>query len=81
LIPASIVLLGLAFLVFQVSYPHADGDTIKAAYLLDAVAPLSVCAAWALISLGRAGRLVMIAVVTLLIYAAVLDIDFLVLPS
>jgi Dolichyl-phosphate-mannose-protein mannosyltransferase len=81
LIPASIVLLGLAFLGFQLAYPHADGDTIKAAYLLDAVAPLSVCAAWALVSLRRAGRLVMIAVVALLTYAAVLDVDFLVLPS
>jgi Dolichyl-phosphate-mannose-protein mannosyltransferase len=81
LIPASVVLLGLAFLVFQISYPHADGDTIKAAYLLNAVAPLSVCAAWALASLRRAGRPVMIAVMALLVYAAALDIDFLVLPA
>jgi Dolichyl-phosphate-mannose-protein mannosyltransferase len=81
LIPASVVLLGLAFLVFQVSYPHPDGDTIKAAYLLNAVAPLSVCAAWALASLRRTGRLVMIAVMALLAYAAVLDVDFLVLPA
>jgi 4-amino-4-deoxy-L-arabinose transferase-like glycosyltransferase len=81
LVPASIVLLGLAFLVFQISYPHADGDTIKATYLLDAVAPLAVCAAWALSSLRRAGRPVMIAVVLLLAYIAVLDVDFLILPA
>jgi hypothetical protein len=81
LLPASVVLLGLVFLVFQISYPHADGDTIKAAYLLNGVAPLSVCAAWALVSLGRAGRLVMIAVVALLAYAAFLDVDFLLLPA
>jgi hypothetical protein len=80
-LPVSVVLLGLAFLVFQISYPHPDGDTIKAAYLLDAVPPLAVCAAVAVDRLRRAGRLVMIAVMALLAYAAALDIDFLVLPS
>jgi hypothetical protein len=81
LLPASIVLLGLGFLVFQISYPHPDGDTIKAAYLLDTVAPLSVCAAWTVVWLRRTGRLVMIALVALLAYGAVLDIDFLLLPG
>jgi hypothetical protein len=81
LLPAAVVLLGLEFLIFQVTYPHHDGDTIKAAYLLDGIAPLAVCAAWALVSLRRAGRLVMMAVVLLLAYAAVLDVDFLVLPA
>jgi Dolichyl-phosphate-mannose-protein mannosyltransferase len=81
LIPGSIVLLGLAFLVFQIAYPHPDGDTIKATYLLDAVAPLAVCAAWALASLRRAGLLVMMAVVLPLAYAAALDVGFLVLPG
>ena len=81
LLPLSVVLLGLEFLVFQISYPHPDGDTIKAAYLLDGVAPLAVCAASGLIALGRAGRLVMMAVMLLLAYAAALDVDFLVLPS
>ena len=80
-VPASVGLLGLAFLVFQISYPHADGDTIKAAYLLNAVAPLAVCAAWALALLRRAGRIVMMTVLLLLAYAAVLDVDFLGLPA
>jgi hypothetical protein len=81
LLPGSVALLGLAFLVFQISYPHPDGDTIKASYLLNAVAPLAVCAAWALVSLRRAGRLVMMSVLALLAYVAVLDVDFLVLPA
>jgi hypothetical protein len=81
LLPTSIVLLGVAFLIFQISYPSPDGDTIKASYLLNAVAPLAVCAAWALVSLRRAGRLVMMTVLLLLAYAAVLDVDFLVLPA
>jgi hypothetical protein len=81
LLPAAIVLLGLEFLVFQIAYPHADGDTIKATYLLDGVAPLAVCAAWALASLNRAGRLVMMAVVAVLVYSAVLTVDFLILPA
>jgi hypothetical protein len=81
LLPASVLLVGSAFLVFQISYPHADGDTIKASYLLNAVAPLAVCAAWALVGLRRAGRLVMIAVLALLAYAAALDVDFLILPA
>src|SRR5262249_19721464 len=80
-VPASIVLLGLAFLVFQISYPHPDGDTIKATYLLDAVAPFAVCGAWALSQLRRAGTLVIIAVVLPLLYAVALDVNFLVLPS
>lgn len=81
LLPATIVLLGLAFLAFQISYPHPDGDTIKATYLLDAVAPLGVCAAWALSSLRKAGRLVMMAVLLVLAYVTALDVAFLVLPS
>ena len=81
IVPASIVVLGLAFLVFQISYPHPDGDTIKATYLLDAVAPLAVCGAWALSQLRRTGTLVIIAVVLPLLYAVALDVDFLVLPS
>ena len=81
LIPASILALSLAFLVFQISYPHPDGDTIKAAYLLDAVAPLAVCGAWMLSLLRRAGPLVIMAVVLPLLYAVALDVDFLVLPS
>jgi 4-amino-4-deoxy-L-arabinose transferase-like glycosyltransferase len=80
-VPASIVLLGLVFLVFQISYPHPDGDTIKATYLLDAVAPLAVCGAWALSQLRRAGTLVIIAVVLPLLYAVALDVSFLVLPA
>jgi hypothetical protein len=81
LLPTSIVLLGLTFLIFQISYPSPDGDTIKAAYLLNAVAPLAVCAAWGVDGLRRAGRPVMIAVLALLAYIAVLDIDFLILPA
>jgi 4-amino-4-deoxy-L-arabinose transferase-like glycosyltransferase len=81
LVPLSVVLLGLEFLVFQISYPHADGDTIKATYLLNAVAPLAVCAAYALGLLRGAGRVVTAAVLLMLAYAAVLDITFLVLPK
>jgi hypothetical protein len=81
LVPLSVVLLGLEFLVFQISYPHADGDTIKATYLLNAVAPLAVCAAYALGLLRGAGRVVTAAVLLTLAYAAVLDMTFLVLPK
>jgi hypothetical protein len=80
-LPLAIVLLGLEFLVFQIAYPHADGDTIKATYLLNAVAPFAVCAAYALGWLRRAGRLLTIAVFSLLVYAAVLDISFLVVRT
>jgi hypothetical protein len=80
-LPAAVVLLGVAFLVFQISYPHADGDTIKATYLLEAVAPLAVCAAWALSLLRQLGRPVMIVALLLFAYISVLDIVFLVLPA
>ena len=81
LVPLAVVLTGLQFLVFQIAYPHGDGDTIKATYLLNAVAPLAVCAAYALDLLRGAGRVVTAVVVLLLAYAAVLDITFLVLPA
>jgi hypothetical protein len=77
----AVLFLGLQFLLFQIAYPHADGDTIKAAYLLNAVAPTAVCAAWALACLRRAGRLATIAVFLLLAYLALLDVFFLVLPA
>ncbi|HEY6069188.1 MAG TPA: glycosyltransferase family 39 protein, partial [Gaiellaceae bacterium] len=80
-VAGSVVLLGLQFLVFQIAYPHPDGDTIKATYLLNAVAPLAVCASWAMSFVLRAGRLVMISIVLLLAYLAVLDVSFLVLPG
>jgi 4-amino-4-deoxy-L-arabinose transferase-like glycosyltransferase len=80
LVPLSVALLGLEFLVFQISYPHADGDTIKATYLLDAVAPLAVCGAYALHLIRGMGRLVTVAVILTLSYAAILDLKFLVLP-
>jgi 4-amino-4-deoxy-L-arabinose transferase-like glycosyltransferase len=81
IVPLSVALLGLEFLVFQIAYPHADGDTIKATYLLNAVAPLAVCAAYTLDRLRGAGRLVTAAVILVLAYAAVLDVTFLVLPA
>lgn len=81
LVPAAIALLGLQFLIFQIAYPHADGDTIKAAYLLNAVAPVAVCSAWTLALLRRAGRLAAFAVLLLLAYLAILDVFFLVLPA
>jgi hypothetical protein len=81
IVPGAVLLLGLQFLLFQIAYPHGDGDTIKAAYLLNAVAPAAVCAAWTLAFLRRAGRLVTIAVFLLLAYLAMLDIFFLVLPA
>jgi hypothetical protein len=81
LVPLAVVFLGLQFLVFQIAYPHADGDTIKATYLLDAVAPVAVSAAWALALLRRAGRPATIAVLLLLAYLATLNVLFLVLPA
>ena len=81
LVPAAVLLLALQFLIFQIAYPHADGDTIKAAYLLNAVAPAAVCAGWALAFLRRAGRLATIAVLLLLAYLAMLDVFFLILPA
>jgi len=81
LIPGAVLLLGLQFLVFQIAFPHADGDTIKATYLLNAVAPLAILTAWALALLRRAGRLATIAFSLLLAYLAILDLHFLVLPT
>ena len=75
---------------FELLELYADGDAaipfrlghaVRAMYLLSAVAPLAVCAAWALVWLRRAGRLVMMAVLALLAYAALLNVDFLVLPA
>ena len=80
-VPLAIVLLAVQFLLFQIAYPHSDGDTIKASYLLNAAAPLAVCFGYALSLVFRAGRLVGAAFVLLLAYAMLLDVSFLTLPA
>ena len=81
LIPGAVLLLGLQFLTFQIAYPHADGDTIKATYLLNAAAPVAVLTAWALALVRRAGTPATVAVFLLLAYLAILDLMFLILPA
>ena len=81
LIPGAALLLGLQFLTFQIAYPHADGDTIKATYLLNAAAPVAVLTAWALALVRRAGTPATVAVFLLLAYLAILDLMFLILPA
>ena len=78
---ASVLLLALSFVYFLVEYPKADGDNIKALYLLNAAVPLAVCAGWTVAAARRAGRLVFAALLLLLADAAYLDLRFLILPD
>ena len=71
----------LHWLAFQQTYPARDADTLKAIYLLNAVAPLAVCGGWALAALLRGGRAVFAVALLLLLVIAYLDLTFLVLPA
>lgn len=71
----------LHWLVFQQTYPARDADTLKAVYLLNAVAPLAVCGGWALAALLRRGRPLFAVALLLLLGIAYLDLTFLVLPA
>jgi hypothetical protein len=78
-VPATLVALACAYLLFQTAYPHPDGDTIKSPYLLDAVAPLALCAAWSVTWLATRSRLVLAAVALVFVDLLFLDLRFLVL--
>lgn len=78
---ASFALLAASFVYFLVANPKADGDNIKALYILSAVVPLSVCGGWALAQARRAGRLAFAALLIVLADLAFLDLRFLILPA
>jgi 4-amino-4-deoxy-L-arabinose transferase-like glycosyltransferase len=78
---ASVGLLALSFFGFLIRYPKLDGDNIKALYLLNAVAPVSIAAGWALSRVAAAGRLVFASLVVVLAGAAYLDLAYLILPA
>jgi 4-amino-4-deoxy-L-arabinose transferase-like glycosyltransferase len=72
----SILLLGLAYALFLVKYPKQDGDNIKALYLLNWVAPLAVCAGFALSRLLRLHRLIAAGAVLGLLELLYLSLQF-----
>jgi hypothetical protein len=76
---APLVLLVAAYVFFLARYPKADGDNIKALYLLSTVAPLAVCGGWALAQVRRAGTLAFAGVLLLLAAFLYSDLTFLVL--
>jgi hypothetical protein len=78
-LPLTLASLGLMYVVFQTAYPQPDGDTTKSPYLLDAVAPVSVAAAWSLSWFASRNRAVGVASALVLACLLVLDLHFLVL--
>ena len=78
---APLALLVASYVFFLARYPKADGDNIKALYLLSTVAPLAVCGGWALAQVRRAGTLAFAAVLLLLAAFLYSDLTFLVLPA
>jgi Dolichyl-phosphate-mannose-protein mannosyltransferase len=78
---APLALLVASYVFFLARYPKADGDNLKALYVLSAVVPAAVCGGWALGQLRRAGTLVFAAILLLLAGLAYVDVSFLVLPA
>jgi hypothetical protein len=78
---APLALLVASYVFFLARYPKADGDNIKALYLLSTVAPLAVCGGWALAQVRRAGTLAFAGVLLLLAAFLYSDLAFLVLPA
>jgi 4-amino-4-deoxy-L-arabinose transferase-like glycosyltransferase len=78
-VPATAVALGLAYVYYQQRYAYHDGDTLKATYLLSALAPVSVAAGVAMERLRRTSRLLFAGVALALAAAAVVDLRFLIL--
>ena len=78
-VPATVTALGLAYVFFQQRYAYHDGDTLKATYLLSALAPTSVAGGFALEWVRRARAPVFVALALALAVAAVVDLRFLIL--
>jgi hypothetical protein len=77
--PLVVSVLVAMYLVFQTAYPHSDGDTTKSPYLLDALVPVSVFAAWSLAWLAGKNRLVLAALALVFADLLFLDVRFIVL--
>ncbi|MGZ4399468.1 MAG: ArnT family glycosyltransferase [Gaiellaceae bacterium] len=78
-VASSVLLLGLAYALFLLRYPKQDGDNIKALYLLNGVAPLAVCAGFALSRVLRLHRLIAAGTLLGLLELLYLSAQFLVL--
>ncbi len=79
LLPATVLALGGAFVLFQLRYPFPDGDTIKATYLLIALPALALGAAFAADVLCRRSRAVGIALGAAAAVLVASEIEFLLL--
>lgn len=79
LLPLSAVALALAFLLFAVRFPSTDGDTIKATFLLAALPPAAVGAAFVVDAARPRGRGWAIAVGLALAALVAVQLPFLVL--
>jgi hypothetical protein len=77
--PATVVVLALAYVYFQQRYPYHDADTLKAIYLLSALAPASIAGGFALERVRRASGSLFTGLAAALTAAAGFDLGFLVL--
>lgn len=77
--PATVLMLGLAYLYFQQRYPHRDGDTLKAIYLLSALAPVSIAGGFAVARVRQASGSLFGGLAVLLATIAVFNLRFLLL--
>jgi 4-amino-4-deoxy-L-arabinose transferase-like glycosyltransferase len=77
----SLGLLIVSFVGFLVQYPKADGDNMKALYVLDAVPVVAIASAYAFGRIAARGTAWLVAVAVLLAIVIVPTIDFLILPG
>ncbi|MHB8468681.1 MAG: ArnT family glycosyltransferase [Gaiellaceae bacterium] len=79
LLPGALGALAVAFLYFAVSHPRHDVETLKAVYVLDALVPLAVGAAFAVDRIVAARRRLGVALLVVLSLLALVELRFLVL--
>ena len=79
LLPATVLALVAAFVLFQLRYPSPDGDTIKATYLLSAIPALALGGAFAADVVSRRSRAAAVALATAAAVLVASEIEFLLL--
>lgn len=78
-LPLSACAVAVAYLVFTIGYPSTDGDTIKGTYLLTALPPAAIGAAFVVDELRPSGRAWTVVTAAALVLLVAVQAPFLVL--
>jgi hypothetical protein len=74
------VFLAASFLGFLIRYPKADGDNIKALYVLNAVPAVTLAAAYVVAWVAGRDRLALLATIVVVVVSLAVSMSFVLLP-